>query len=310
MFLRILDFLNPSEGRPIPVIGKYWRRFVTYLFNKAIKKTKLPRTTLNDKPRKEKVIASLTSFPTRINYVEFAIKSLMLQSYKPDRIILWLAKEQFEGLELPKSLLKLQDHGLEIKWVDEDLRGHKKYFYIVEEQRPDELLITFDDDIIFSTNCIKNLVRKHKKFPKAVVMSRGYEITFDKKGVLESHTKWKIMSRYGVKKPEKLMHASCGAGCLYPYGAFHKDIRNSTMMKKCASGIDDLWMTMMVILADTKFVKTRYATKYLVTVEGSQEYQLFLENTISDGVDKYEESMRLLSKEYPELKQKISIQNK
>ena len=71
----------------------------------------------------------MTSYPARISYVHLAIKSLMLQSYKPDRIILWLAEEQFPTKELPKELTDLCQYGLEIRFV-EDLYGHKKYFYI------------------------------------------------------------------------------------------------------------------------------------------------------------------------------------
>lgn len=309
--LSFFEFLKLPEGRPIPFFGKYWRRFILFCQNKLIRKVKLPKEPLNSKERKEKVIASLTSFPARINCVEYAVKSLMLQSYKPDRIVLWLAKGQFEGVELSKGLLDLQEKGLEIKWCDEDLRGHKKYFYSIQEQKPDELVVTFDDDLIYPSNCIKRLIKHHKRFPSAIIDNRGYEITFDKNGELNPHKKWKIMSRYAVKRPGALFQLSTGVGCLYPYGVLHKDVCKADLIKKHALSIDDLWMSVMAILVDTKFVKTHYATKILTTVSNSQEFQLGVENMRNpERIDKHDTCISSLMEEYPKLKEKLSISNK
>ncbi len=62
--------------------------------NKSALKEKIV-SPLNSMSRAETVIASHTSYPARIPYVHLAIKYLMVQSYKPNRIILWLAEEQF-----------------------------------------------------------------------------------------------------------------------------------------------------------------------------------------------------------------------
>ena len=113
--------------------------YITNFFTK--KKLTINENNLN-------VIVSLTTFPTRINRVWIVIECMLRQTYKPDRIILWLSKEQFECLDkLPKSLLKLQSRGLEIKFCNEDLRSHKKYFYSIKKY-PCDILITVDDDVI------------------------------------------------------------------------------------------------------------------------------------------------------------------
>lgn len=77
------------------------------------------------KKREQKIIVSLTSFPKRIDTLWITIETLLRQSMKPDEIILWLAEEQFNGIDsLPKALLEQQKRGLTIRFCD-DLRSHK-----------------------------------------------------------------------------------------------------------------------------------------------------------------------------------------
>lgn len=62
--------------------------------------------------RKEHIIVSLTSFPDRMNTIHMCLRSLLSQKMKPDKIILYLSKEQFENTEIPKKVLNLKQYGL------------------------------------------------------------------------------------------------------------------------------------------------------------------------------------------------------
>ena len=312
MLLRFYEFLKIPEGRRVPVLKKYWQEAINGLVVRYIQKKKIPLEPLNTQERKEKVIASLTSFPARIDCVEYAVKSLMLQDYRPDRIILWLSKLQFSGdSDLPKSLLAMKEYGLEIMYCEDDLRGHKKYFELMKVQKPDELVITFDDDIIYPHDSITKLMRLHEQYPNAVIANRGYEITFDEGGKRKPHRWWALMSRYGVKEPKKLLHLSNGSGVLYPYSAMYKDVCDATLIKKFALGIDDLWMSVMAILNDTPMIKSTYAHKTFSVYPGSQEVQLGLENMRNEeNIDRYDVLLEELIKYYPQLKEKMSINNK
>ena len=75
----------------------------------------------------EKVMISLTSFPARINEVKYTIYSLLNQTYKPNKIVLWLGEDKFINKEsdLPKELLDFTQKGLSIKFV-KDLRSYTK----------------------------------------------------------------------------------------------------------------------------------------------------------------------------------------
>ena len=58
--------------------------------------------TTEQRPRK--IIASLTSYPARINIVPYVIASILNQTMKPDKIILWLGNDRFPDEKLPPFL--------------------------------------------------------------------------------------------------------------------------------------------------------------------------------------------------------------
>lgn len=274
---RIVEFFKLPELVRIPVFAGLNYKWALKADNKSILKEKI-KAPLNTEKRAEKVTVSLTSYPARIPYVHIAIKSLMVQSYKPDRIILWLAQEQFPTKELPKELTELEKYGLEIIWMH-DIYGHKKYFYPLINQEDNEVVITFDDDIIYSKNAIKRLMKTHKKHPGCVVCERGQ--TFDEQFEMNPGL-WRVISSVGVKKPTYSMNPSPGGGCLIPKGAFHVDATNEEKIRALAYKNDDLWYMFMCAENKTRMIKTRKYHKTFSVVEGSQGEQMATENVLGN----------------------------
>ena len=81
--------------------------------------------------KNENIVVSLTSFPARINKVWMTIDSLMRQTVAPSSINLYLSEEDFPQKEksLGTNLLRFKKYGLNIVWVKDNLRPHKKYLY-------------------------------------------------------------------------------------------------------------------------------------------------------------------------------------
>lgn len=300
----LVEFFKIPESVRIPILGGWLYKLATKIDNKQIRKEKIKSYPLNTAPREEKVIASLTSFPARIEYVNLAIKSLMLQTYKPDRIILWLAEEQFPEKKLPKSLIGLCDYGLEIKWIH-DLYGHKKYFYPIKEQKPNELIITFDDDIIYVPHLIANLIKKHNKFPNALVCERGQ--TLNLKKMDENPGRWETISSIGVNRTTFSMNPSPGGGCLIPPNAFYKDAINEEKIRKLAYKNDDLWYMFMCAENGTSMVKTHKYHKSFSLITGSQQEQMATENV---GQNRNVIIMEGLKLEYPRAWERILTDRK
>jgi hypothetical protein len=189
------------------------------------------------------LIVSLTSFPGRIEKVWLAIESIMDQSLKPDQIILWLAKEEFDGKKsLPKNLTRLEKRGLEIRFCEDNLMPHKKYFYAMQ-QYPESIVITIDDDMIYSPFLVEKLVENNKKYPKAICCSILREIEFDDQNNPLPYREWSYVREN--KKPDFKYHVMGGGGTLFPPKSIHDEAFNVKNLKKMALRTDDLWLKIM-----------------------------------------------------------------
>ena len=147
------------EGCRIPVFGGIWYRLLSMRMRKKVKTIKTESLFLNKSNRKVKLVCTLTTFPDRIDSVQYTIKTLFQQSMRPDRIVLWLAEEEFPDKQLPQSVLDLQKQGLEVRYCN-NLFGHKRYYKLIEEQKADECIVLFDDDILFPKYLLERLYRK------------------------------------------------------------------------------------------------------------------------------------------------------
>lgn len=248
--------------------------FFTYVFLGDKKKRMNPESD---------IIVSLTTFPARIDTVHLTICSLLEQSVKPAKLILWLADTQFPSTEsLPDSLLRLEDYGLEIRFCD-DLKSHKKYFYTCKEY-PSSIIITVDDDAIYPRNTIQKLVEKSKSYPNCVCCNRGHEITFTGQKV-DEYKKWIKEATY-LKTPTTVLCPTGIGGVLYPPGSLYHDFLNKERIIKCAITADDLWLKYMELLQGTKSVYTDGFPQWLFLVSGSQNVTLAKTNVNGNQNDR------------------------
>lgn len=263
----------------------------------------LPSTgfSLNQIGRKKKIVVSLTTFPGRINECALSLKTIFKQTMLPDRIVLWLAESQFPDHILPRDFDALVASGLEIRYVD-DLRSHKKYFYMLQEQKEDELVITFDDDIIYHPRTIERAYRKHLEFPNAIVCNEVKYIMTDKAGNIDTYSKWGHPGDC-YKIPDIHYSVMSGSGTLYPYGIFPKDIFNWELIKSTSYLADDLWITMMAKYYNIPVVGTDIAARVYTTIIDSQSFSLGQENCIGTGND---DTIRNILKLFPSIKDKLT----
>ncbi len=208
-----------------------------------------------------RIIVSFTSFPKRINKVWFVVERILRQTLKPDKLILWLSKEQFPTLDfLPKKLLNQQKRGLEIVLVEGNIRSHKKYYYAIKEY-PEDYIITIDDDIIYKTNLIQNLVEAEKKNP-GCICSGARELPTYKNGILQPYNKWFINCYKEWSKKNEFLDANpgkkyfflTGIGTIYPPHSLYEDICNIELALKLCPLADDVWLNTMARLKGTNVI--------------------------------------------------------
>ena len=260
--------------RGIPKLRAIWYKWDSCLENIYIRMSRLPKKGLYEgEKRSIRIIVSLTSFPGRIDKTYYAIKSLMLQTYQADQILLWLAESQFPNKKLPKKFQKLLKRGLSVRWC-EDLRSHKKYFYALQEQKEDEIVVTYDDDIIYEADSIAKLIEMHEKYPDCIICNRGHEILRTKEGCMCNYADWKVHSDLGVNEPAYDILPSTGNGCLYPYNVMPKITFDWETAKNNALTADDIWLRFCSLSNDIKVVKTRKTIATLCNIRGSQKERL------------------------------------
>lgn len=291
-------YFRKKEGKsvPVPHLGGLMYKFDCIFENLYIQHESLPADGVYKAgDREKKVLVSMTTFPERIGVCYYAIKSLMLQSFQADRIILWLAEEQFPNHQLPEKYEELTKRGLEIRFCD-DLKSHKKYFYALQEQKKDEVVITFDDDIIFERDAILKLMEAHKRYPDCIICNRGQHIAVEKDGI-SAYSEWTMHVKDGHQRPIMRIVPSTGAGCLYPYGIMPKTTFDKALMYQTAPRADDLWMRFNSLSAGVEVVKTREWNATLCTVNNSQEHALTKHNDLSNG---NQEALDRLCKTFPD----------
>jgi hypothetical protein len=222
---------------------------------------------LNELPREKKCIVSLTSFPGRIENVWIVIECLLRQSYKPDAIILWLSKHQFNGTSIPDSLLKQQQRGLTIKFVDDDLKSHKKYLYAFDLY-PNDYMVTVDDDLYYDEDLIDNLIKMKSKFPNSIATNRCHKMLINNVGEIQKYGRW--MHNSTELKPSYILFPTCGFGTLYSRQDFTDSYNNIELIKKLAPFADDIWLKIQTLLANSSIVTNNKYNKDPLTVKSSQ----------------------------------------
>lgn len=206
---------------------------------------------LSKEKRDIPIIVSLTTFPARFDYMDLCLKSILLQTEKPDKIIVWLGSDATEE-EIDLKLSKYEKYGIEfIHDKENNYKSHKKYIYAFEKY-PKAVIITLDDDIIYPKDVISSLLCKHHQYPDAIIARRVHKITWDGEKI-KPYLEWNGEYRL-EKEPSHMLMATTGAGTLFPPKCLPKMATDFSLIKDLALTADDVWIKFMALLNNTKVV--------------------------------------------------------
>lgn len=234
--------------------------------DKAMKKN-----SLKDK----KIIVSFTSFPKRINTIAPMLNSIINQTLKADKIVLWLAQSEFSEKEksLPEYILNFVKEGkLIIEWCD-DLKSHKKYFYALKKYVND-IIILVDDDLIYDKNLIRSLINSYLLFPKAISAKRTHLMLKNiKENDFVEYNYWPFEVNAWIGKPSMQLFATTGAGTLIPPKLLNLSFFDEQVIKNICLYSDDIWLKAIETVSDIPIVQTEYfdGLKY---VQETQKFSL------------------------------------
>ncbi len=255
------------------------------------------------RPKKfaHKTIVSLTSFPARIDRLWIVIETLLRQTCKPYKVILWLANSQFEGMaSLPESLRKLKNKGLEIRFCD-DLRSHKKYFYSMQEY-PELSVITVDDDAFYPENLVEKLVECSEHHPGLVCCYLAHQMSFCDGDVCR-YVDWIS----GFQSHKQLSNALVPIGCqgvLYPPEALDRRAFDRDAITRLCPIADDLWLKVMSTLNGRSVLRVRsdpYPFANLIYPRKAMNFSL---SELNNGKGMNDIQLSAIVTEFPELIEK------
>lgn len=266
-------FITPSgkETTLTHYKNKIIERLVNVLYKMYIHIKNVDRGVTEEK-RCRMVIVSLTSYPGRIKKVSLCIQSLLRQSIKPDKVILWLAREQFKNIScVPNKIRSLQKVGLEIRFCD-DLKSYKKIIYTGQEY-PNDIIVTADDDVIYPEDWLERLLATWKHHQKCVCCYRAHGIKFDDNYQPLPYAQWDGGAN-GITNPSFFLLPTGVCGVLYPPDAF-KDVKcNISMIKQLCPLSDDMWLKIVTLKKKIKDVKVDGYSKDWFAVTNSQKSNL------------------------------------
>ena len=227
---------------------------------------------LNNQPREEYMTISLTTYPGRIKTVHFTVETLLNQTMKPDRVVLWLGEDKFPGKEkdLPKRLLRLREFGLTIGWC-RDMRSFTKLLPALKEY-PDDIVITADDDIFYPPELVEKLYAAYCKDKSAVYSHSAMMIEGGQDGLTSYNDWWYCPNDMDYSYKNIVMGVN---GVLYPPRCFGGEIFNEDVFKAIAPTTDDLWFWAMSVLAGRKICSVdcegtkKVSTNYMASTASS-----------------------------------------
>ncbi|MDN3649327.1 glycosyltransferase family A protein [Reinekea marina] len=222
------------------------------------------------------VIVTLTSIPSRLTVLSITIRSLLNQSVRPEKIILWLNSNLKNNI--PNSLRKLESSHFEIRFKP-GTSSHRKLVFALTEY-PNHTLVTCDDDLIYPVDWLERLLNEHKLHPNKVIAHECRNIAYETNGKLLPYKYWKS-AQPGESTPNTL--AIGYGGTLYPPNALDGETVNQELFLQLTPKADDLWFKAMALRKGTAVYRSQAPTPKPIPIAFSQKIALGHTNIKQDG---------------------------
>ncbi len=186
------------------------------------------------------ILISMTTYSKRIDSVYLTIESLFSQKLMPDRVVLWLCKDDIPD-GLPKSLKRLECRGLEIKIINKNLRSYKKLSFLCENMSSFsfDCVVTADDDVFYPSYWLEKMYQKFLLDSNSVHCYRGKVISFDGNEVAPYQT-WPTTVSVCNSNPKRLMPTGVSGVC-YPKSALSEEFHDWEGILNYCKYADDIW---------------------------------------------------------------------
>lgn len=229
-----------------------------------------------------KYFATMTTYPARFDHALIAIDSINKQSIKPKALVINIAEEDFRAAEkdfINKAKFIFNNWLIINKCIN--LKPANKIVHTAKEHG-DNVLVSFDDDVIYPNDRAAKLLAMHQKFPDHPIAYRTREVQFDGEKV-KPYSSWPFNKSLG--SPKKTIFPTSVSGSLYPSDFFSEEFFDIDTYIKLSHNNDDIWTYFHVLLQGSEFVAA--GTEPVPTsIDGSQKSALWKTNVSKNTNDK------------------------
>lgn len=124
----------------------------------------------------QKYIISLTSIPPRFEGVYATLETLLAQTVKPEKVILYLTRTYVRFPDYDGNIPKVPK-GVEVRVVDQDFGPATKVLHAVRDfQATNHEIIFCDDDQLYPNTLAERFLEARKLRPDAALAVRGFHV--------------------------------------------------------------------------------------------------------------------------------------
>lgn len=250
------------------------------------------------------VVVSLTSFPAAIPYAIQAVQSILNGSVLPDKLVLYLTFSQFGEKGIPEDLLRLSEKNplFEIRNYNRDIRSYRKLIPALSDF-PDAIIVTVDDDVAYHKHMLRDLLRMHLQFPKAVLAHRAKCI---KPG--RPYRAWRKYRWYHFlfkRIHAKFTNIQTGVGgVLYPPHALKTEMMDVELFSQIAPTTDDIWFWAAGVANGIPVIPVPFGHNKPKGVNKPKELSLKTTN-FKTGTDRNAAALQAIFKQFPTVKERV-----
>ena len=213
------------------------------------------------------VIVSLHADSKDYNKLPITIYSLLNQSKKPDKLILWL--DDSENLQnLPYEITQFIKNGLEIKFV-KFLNNYTSTYYSIKNF-PEAINVTAENCYYYRHHWLKKLYLSYASHTEDIHVHLAHQIKVKENKIISSEH-WDNFVNKETASFSNILDKR--GGVLYPPNCFGKDFLRDDIFLKHVPINDNLWYWTMALLYNRKIRVAKNHIKFTLTTSYLKQFK-------------------------------------
>jgi hypothetical protein len=185
-----------------------------------------------------KVIVGVTTTKARLGIFFYSFQSLKRQSFEDFRIAISLSKEPYlfdEGIDAIPEWMK--GGNVQVDFVANS-GPYRKLLPQIARINDEDIVVTADDDVIYSDDWLKRLVGKATEKPEFIVCCGARKIRRNLLGGFQNYSNWELCSE--IETGADLL-PTCGSGAVFRKNLLDLEFLSDEAYLEYAPTNDDLW---------------------------------------------------------------------